>query len=141
MTLLDYLKSAEKSLFRFEAQQEYKVEDDMSPASMQAWWNFIESKITNHVLMQRVKLIREPVNDYTKKELEMHRKSVTHGDIIKIIKYHDIEKSNIPTQDFWIIDDILVLEMNYSTTREYLGFNVIKSNIRDYIKIKKPIIK
>lgn len=142
MQLFEYLKLAKISLFRFEYLQEYKSDiNGMNDSKMKEWWSFIESKTKSGVVMQRVRLVIEPLNDYTKKEIEIHKKSNNYGDNIKIIKNKEFKKLKIKLKDFWLIDEKIVLKMKYLNNGEYLGFDVIDKNIEDYVKISKILFK
>ena len=62
MDLYKYLRSANKSLFRFESLQEYKVDDDgIEDGGMKEWWDFIALKTKSDVVMERVRLVIEPL--------------------------------------------------------------------------------
>lgn len=135
---MDYLNNSKKSLFRFEALQQYDVGvDDLSDAEMMPWWEFIKNKTSKeNVIMQRVRLVTYPMTEYTKKELEVHKKSVTYGDDIRIVEgdvFTDIK-------DFWLVDDEICLEMNYDENGTWLGFE-ISNDIEKYIKIKDALLK
>lgn len=141
MDLMDYLNSATKSLFRFEALQVYEVEGDtLDDSGMKEWWDFIESKTKSGVVMERVRLVIEPLTDYTMKELEIHKKSAEHGDDISIIKENIFTTLDIPIKDFWLIDDDTVLIMNYDEAGKYLGFSS-DENIDEYIQIKQKLLR
>ena len=110
MDLYQYLQSSRTSLFRFETLQEYKVDgDSIGDDGMKEWWNFIASKIKDGVVMERVRLIIEPLTEYTKNELVVHKKSKTFGDNIKIIKEDTLSILNIKPEDFWLVDEKVVL--------------------------------
>ncbi len=143
MELFDYLKSANKSLFRFESLQTYNVEgEDISDPDegMEDWWDFIASKTKAGVTMQRVRLVTQPLTDYTKMELEVHKKSKTFGDDIRIIDEEKFKSLQIKQQDFWLIDDSVCLTMNYSASGEYLGFT-IENDVETYLKIKSSLLE
>jgi hypothetical protein len=129
-------------VFRFESLQKYEVEDeDMSDEGMREWWDFIIQKSGEGTLMQRVRLVIEPLTDYTRTELEIHKKSKDAGDDIRIIKGDIFNTLNINQEDFWLIDNKIVLKMNYSIHGEYTGFEVIESNIDKYLETKNLLIK
>lgn len=136
MDLMEYLESAEKSLFRWEALQEYKV--DGEDEGMDEWWEFIERKTRNGVAMERVRLIVFPMNDYTKKEVEVHKLSATHGDTIRFVDVRDMDDAY--PSCFWLIDDSLVLKMNYGPNGEYYGFET-EENIQPFLDFKEKILK
>lgn len=142
MDLYQYLQSAKKSLFRFETLQEYKVEGDgIDDDGMKEWWDFITLKTKSGVKMERVRLVIEPLTEYTKNELIVHKKSKMFGDDIRLMKEDSFRSLNINQEDFWLIDDVIVLKMNYGTGGEYLGFNVIESDVDHYIAIKNRLIE
>ena len=129
MELMEYLNTATQSLFRFESLQEYNLDKEceavklyketgyIDDSNIKDWWNFIEGKVAHKVQMQRVKLVMLPLTDYSKMELEIHKKSILHGDDIRTISEDNFKKLNvIPIFDFWLIDNTTVLIMNYDTT-------------------------
>ncbi len=142
MDLYQYLQSAQKSLFRFETLQDYNVGDDgLDDQGMKDWWDFIASKTNSEVKMERVRLIIEPLTEYTKRELIVHAKSKTFGDDIRTINEVTFNKLSIPLEDFWLIDEKLALIMKYSESGEYLGFDIEESDIKKYITTKDILIK
>ncbi len=137
MNLQAYLNNSKKSLFRFEALQYYDVGvDDMSDSEMIPWWNFIKNKTSKeNVVMQRVRLIKYPLTKYTKKELEVHKKSIKYGDDIRIINSDEFND----VKDFWLVDDDMCLEMLYDDGGKWLGFK-ISNEVQKYIKIKDILL-
>ena len=139
---MQYLQSAKKSLFRFETLQEYKVEGDgIDDEGMKEWWDFITLKTKSGIKMERVRLVVEPLTEYTKNEIIIHRKSKTFGDDIRLIKEDVFKSLNINQEDFWLVDETIVLKMNYGIGGEYLGFNVIESDVGHYTAIKNHLIE
>ncbi len=137
----DYLKSANKSLFRFESLQDYKIDgEDTSDEGMKDWWSFVASKTKAGVKMQRVRLVILPITNYTKMELEIHKKSKTFGDDIQIIEEDKFKSLQIKQEDFWLIDDLVCLKMNYSALGEYIGFT-LENNVDTYIKVKNSLLE
>lgn len=141
---MDHLNNSEKSLFRFETLQYYDVGvNDLSDSEMIPWWEFIKNKTSKeNVIMQRVRLIRYPVTEYTKNELEVHKKSIAYGDDIRVvdgdafdaIKNEEQKLNGINIDiNFWLVDDEECLEMNYDKDGKWLGFEV-SNDIEKYIK-------
>jgi len=133
MELMDYLESARESLFRWEALQEYRVDDE---DDMDDWWSFLQKKSASGVVLQRVRMIRFPLNDYTKKELHVHAMSNMHGDDIRVIE--DLEVRDC-LQDFWLVDDAVVISMKYGNGGEYLGFEVSTVDIDTYRSFRDAV--
>lgn len=48
---------------------------------------------------------------------------------------------HITREDFWLIDNKIVLKMNYSIGGEYKGFEVVENSISNYIEIKDLLIR
>ncbi len=135
---MECLSSAKQSLFRFEFLQEFSSSDEFSyfqeykatgkvevHSLMQGWWDFIESKRDEGVTLQRVRLVREPLTDYVRWELEIHKQSSDYGDNICVLKEEKINSILKELGDFWIIDDHTVLKMQYSAQGQYEGFSVL----------------
>ena len=140
MDLYQYLQSARKSLFRFETLQEYNVGDDgLDDQGMKDWWDFITLKTSAGVKMERVRLTIEPFTEYTKKELLVHAKSKTFGDDIRTIDEATFKRLSIKQEDFWLIDDNIVLSMKYSDSGVYLGFDIIETEIQKYVETKNTL--
>ncbi len=91
--------------------------------------------------MERVRLVAEPLTEYAKNELIVHKKSKTFGDDIRIIKEKTFNTLNIKKEDFWLVDEKLVLKMNYSIIGEYLGFDIIENDMDSYIKTKNLLLR
>ena len=65
----------------------------------------------------------------------------TLGDDIRIIKEITFNTLSISPEDFWIIDEEIVLKMNYSDIGQYLGFDIITANIDRYLKDKELLLQ
>ncbi len=140
MDVLDYLGQATKSLFRFEALQIYNITEENldDDSSMEDWWQFVKEKTSHGVMMQRVRFVKEPETSYIQRELETHKKTALFGDNIYVLK--DKDWRQVISKDFWIIDDKLVLIMNYSDMGEYLDFEVVKE-VGTYRALKEQLLK
>ena len=142
MDLYQHLQSAQKSLFRFETLQDYNVgDDDLDDKGMKDWWDFIALKTRDGVKMERIRLIIEPLTEYTKRELIVHAKSKTFGDDIRTISEETFNKLSIKLADFWLIDEKLVLIMKYSENGEYFGFDIMENEVEKYVDVKNTLIK
>lgn len=140
-SLFGHLNSAKKSLFRFESLQTYMVKDeDMSDSGMAEWWDFIKKKKKEGVKMQRVRLVTRPYSEYLRKELPVHRKSAKTGDDIRLINVATLKKLKIPTKDFWLIDDSIYIDMQYTKSGKYVGFSVWNAD-KDALSIKSYLVK
>lgn len=153
MELINYLNSANKSIFRFEYLQDFDIPEeqkffqkyvtagvlDLEPL-MKGWWDFIDAKRRMGVMYQKVKLIREPLTKYTEWSLQICKKSEKYGQKTKILTEEKLTRSLERLKDFWLIDDSVALRMNYGGRGEYLGFEKVK-NIEPYVLAKKYSLK
>lgn len=151
MDLGEYLDSAKRSLFRFEFLQEFDIPSEREAAElwkregkidiqhMHEWWDFIASKTKQGVCMQRVRLVTYPLTDYTKRELAVFRETRKYGDDICIIIEEVFNPLCIPHKDFWLIDDIIALDMQYSPAGSYLG--CVPQEAKSYILSRAALLE
>jgi hypothetical protein len=151
-----YIKNTKKSLFRFEGLQDYSGEDGDEIVKMfidtnmlaqlpnnDSWWNEMKKKNEQGIITQRVRLIIEPLTDYTKMELAYLKQAKNYsGDDIKIIEEKDF-KQIAPNElsDFWMIDDTYVFEMEYGPKGKYFGSSMDDKKIMEYVNIKKKLLE
>jgi hypothetical protein len=152
MDLGEQLDSAKSSLFRFEGLQTYdptKKEEAFQKflqtgvrdlSGMQEWWDFIRSKTSSGVVMQRVRLVTFPLTDYTRFELPAHARSVEQGDDIRIITEPVFSSLGINVKDFWMVDEAVVLRMQYDNGGLYLGCE-LEHNVEPYIHAKQHLLE
>jgi hypothetical protein len=152
MDLMKYLQKSQQSLFRFEALQNYAVDEEEKSFSEflktgkveisdnQEWYEFISAKVASGVKMQRVRLVTLPLTTYTRYELPYLEAASDHGDQIYIIMDQDFRKLTIPVQDFWLIDDLHALLMNYDDQGKYQNFQLFE-NVGPYKVIKNKLLK
>jgi hypothetical protein len=137
MDLMDYLKQAKSSLFRYESLQDYPDDFfDNADETMKEWWDFIRLKVSEGVKMERVRLITQPITEYVQTELRVHAKSALYGDSIKTINEKDFL---VGLSDFWLVDDKIVLLMNYDSQGHYLSFDV-KEDDGEYRNLKLKLL-
>ncbi len=133
----DYLKSSKKSLFRWEKLQwyaddeemfrKYKETGDVDWEEMSNWNQFLLFNLVLKISMQRVRLVVEPMNEYTRMELKIHWASTGLGDKIRKIDEESYKKIGIDFPDFWLIDDKTVLLMKYGSQGQYEGFEAVEA--------------
>ena len=151
MNLLDHLSLAKESIFRFEYLQDFSIPGEQAAldhfektgeidiTDVQEWWDFLATLHARGVATERVRLVREPQNVYTRHELLVHKESVAHGDDIRVLAEGRLTPEVDTLGDFWLIDNALVLKMNYTTTGEYLGFEEVVDTA-PYISAKEYLL-
>ena len=146
MKLIDHLGSAKQYIFRFEYLQDFSATDaksfeywqkngNIDEQSVKEWWDFLEGFHKQGVVTKRVRRIVRPMNEYTRFELEVHKKTAKRGDKIRTIADDVYQTLDISFKDFWLIDDTTVIDMNYDDSGRYLGFSV-NPRVGEYIKAK-----
>lgn len=151
MDLYDYLKKSKKSLFRFEALQDYQVEEEekdfqlfiesgkVDLTGMKDWLDFVKSNHEIRIKMQRVRLVRLPLTEYTKFGIPAYESEVKLGEEVRILEEDAEDKTGIQ-KDFWLIDDNIVIIMKYNQNGKYEGFEVKDSGIEEYLAGKNYLL-
>ncbi|HZS42763.1 MAG TPA: hypothetical protein VFA52_00915 [Candidatus Paceibacterota bacterium] len=146
-----YFKKAFISVFRFEALQDYTAEDGqemvdeylnngkLARPEYSSWWKEIKEKNEHGVLTQRVRLVDEPLNDYTKMELTYLKKAAAYsGEDIRIIREKDFKNK---LNDFYLIDDKYLFILNYGRRGKFLSSEFVEGEkVKEYIKHKKILL-
>jgi len=91
--------------------------------------------------MERVRLIVPPPSEYVIFELAAFKESVKHGAEITWVSPDMLENAPVPKRDFWLIDDNIVLAMRYTITGKYVGFDIMQSDVNDYVMAKQILLK
>ena len=151
---MDYLQSAQKSLFRFERLQVYDMPEEQTAfqnfcqtgvlkitGSDKEWFAFLQEKHGQGVVTQRVRLIEYPLTDYTRFELAFHRVALQHGDDIRFVTKELLNGLSLPVKDFWLIDDKIILIQNYDTAGRWLGFEVGEQDMAVYQQGKNVLLE
>ena len=156
---MDYLwpaiEKAKVSLFRFEGLQDYSGEDGDEavsyflktgqlltvPDNTNDWWRNMKARRERGVVTSRVRLVSEPLTDYTKMELAYLQKAKAYsGDDVRTItltEYCKIVPKDLP--DFYLIDDQVVFTMQYGPLGTYLGSTQIDT-VSQYRDIKDALM-
>ncbi len=149
------IKNSTTSLFRFEGLQDYSGEDGMETVRAfidtgvliehprdTLWWREMKVRNEQDITTQRVRLVTEPLTDYTKWELAYLKEAKEYsGDDIRIItekEFFKITSEEIP--DFWLIDNEYVFLMHYGKSGKYLHSEQV-TNIDKYLTLKTELME
>ncbi len=150
-----YLKKATKSIFRYEALQDYSAEDGEESVrefmksgvlpflpEETEWWRMIKAKNDAGVNTCRVRMITDPLTDYTKMELALHRKSAAYsGEDIRIIGETQSDKIEKDLEDYYLVDGQYLFPMKYGPKGKYLGSVLVTGiEIAKYIEYSGQLI-
>ncbi len=152
MDLGEELDKSGNEIFRFEALQEYfsdgsdvlqneiekqwREKNEIDMDLMKEWHEFIESKVKEGVKFSWVRLVKFPLNEYTKWSLYVYKKRVKYGIDIRIITKEKIEEFGVDIKDFYLIDEKNAFLMKYGKFNEYLDCEFDNKNLWRYKKIK-----
>src|SRR5712692_3371864 len=128
-------RSFKRSAFRLETLPRYRVggEDESIARFLAgeepppnerkgAWTDLIRSNMAAGKRMHRVHLIRGPLTDYLRWEIEWgYPPNVEAGEEIGILHVQDSDLPELGTEDFWLFDDELAVRMDYDSEGHWLG--------------------
>lgn len=136
MDLMKELESAEKEIFRFEALQEYfsggtdeeeseinrqwRETGEIDMDLMKEWHDFIQKKTAAGVKFLWIRLVKFPLNEYTKSSLYIYQRRARYGIDMRIITQEVFDTLDIELKDFYVVDDKAAL-MNYGKSNEFLN--------------------
>jgi hypothetical protein len=69
----------------------------------------------------RVHVLRSPPTDYLRYEFAVYRHTVAAGEDVRIVDLATQPNPGLPSQDFWLFDDISVVRMDYDDRGAQLG--------------------
>lgn len=107
------------------------------------WCRDMKSKNERGISTARVRMVRRPLNDYTKWELAWHKAAAAFSkDDIRVIE-EDAFKSLFPNglPDFWMVDDKLVFRLVYGPQGKYLRSEPVSPDqVTLYVKYKNVLL-
>ena len=115
--LLDAFDEARQSIFRLETLQHYEADRaaELGEATRQ-WCDLVRRTTGRGVVMQRVHLIKHPLSDYVRFEIEeSYPPNIEAGEDVRIAVDGDW------STDFWMFDDLDAWVMHYDDAGTLLG--------------------
>jgi hypothetical protein len=127
----------ERSAFRVEARDQYDVAEEReelarflagkelppgSPGS-RAWLAFITANMSAGRVVERVRIVSEPLTDYTRYEFAAYRRNIGAGEQIRVLPRSVLTDADQAwaSEDFWIFDDELVAVLHYDDVGRFVG--------------------
>lgn len=151
--MIDYFNNFKKYAFRLELLQKYTVEEEkeilehflktgkLKKKEMGEWYKIITNAIERGTIMERVHVIKKPLTDYLRFELESYKLTTKNGEKVFLLSQEEFNKIKTSiSSDFWMFDDKIVLKMNYDKEGRFLGFNEINENLEEFIELKKKLL-
>jgi len=151
--------NAKNNIFRLESLPEYKVENDLKNFEKfkkglpyiankdKKWFKKLSSTKNRGLIIKRVRIVKLPLSDYLKYEIDFWQKSIKYGEQILFLKQNDYQKIitsiKFEPEDFWMFDDKKLIIFHYNISGEWIGEEVIsEQNIIDkYKNVKQELIR
>lgn len=107
------------------------------PADNDAWREFLQQEKTEGKRRYRVHVLSRPLSPYLRYECEWgYVPNVAAGEEIRILDLTDIERpAALVDDEFWVLDDELVLIMKYDEEGRFLGAEV-PEDIDPYLRAR-----
>lgn len=74
----------------------------------------------------RVHVLRRPLSDYLRYEFAVYEYTVAAGEDVRIIDLAESPDPELPTQDFWLFDDLHVVRMDYDPDGRQVGRELLE---------------
>jgi hypothetical protein len=88
-----------------------------------AWMKAVASAVAEGKRLGRVRILRRPRSPYEDYELATYPENVEAGEDVRIAEADQHPELARLDQDFWLLDDELVLVLDYDPEGRFLGLN------------------
>jgi hypothetical protein len=134
------LALARTRAFHLEQRDAYNVESEDEPfrrwlqgepddyAWHADWLGFVRRATTAGVEVQRVRLASVPHGDYTRWGLDVAPLNIEAGEDIRYLPRHLADDIELPAEDFWLLDDDVLVLSVFSPDGRTGGFAVPSSS-------------
>jgi hypothetical protein len=136
----DYFEHFQHTAFRLEARQVYTVPAEQErikafraglplperSARTSPWLARIQATTQAGKRWQRVRLVAEPLTEYTRYQLAGYRESTAAGETIRICRRHAHRDLATLTGDFWLFDDQVAVFLHYDTEGRFTGAEITR---------------
>jgi hypothetical protein len=127
----------ERSAFRVEARDRYDVDDERGEfaaflegknfpprtAESDPWLALVAGGKAVGRLIERVRLVGEPLTEYTRFEFTGYRENIAAGEKVRVVPRTALADADQgwASEDFWIFDEELVVLLSYDDEGRFLG--------------------
>ncbi len=127
----------ERSAFRIEARDRYDVENErdqfaaflegkpLPPRSAEndPWLSLVAAHTAAGRLIERVRIVSQPLTDYTRYEFAAYRDNIAAGEKVRVVPRSALaaDDQRWASEDFWSFDDELVALLSYDEEGRFLG--------------------
>ncbi|WP_329567505.1 DUF6879 family protein [Kitasatospora sp. NBC_01266] len=103
-----YAVSGEAEEFE-EFKRSGKVNEDPESERWAAWVPLVQEAVGRGVVLRRARIVSEPVTDYVRWEHAVTSVNLAAGELVRWLPRSRTSAIALPGNDFWLIDDRLVL--------------------------------
>ncbi len=127
----------ERSAFRIEARDRYDVENErdefaaflegkpLPPRSPERdpWLSLVAAHKAAGRLIERVRIVSQPLTDYTRYEFAAYRDNIAAGEKVRVVARAALTDADQrwASEDFWIFDDGPVVVLSYDDDGRFIG--------------------
>jgi hypothetical protein len=142
----------ERSAFRVEVRDHYDVDEEREEfaaflegralpprtAESHAWLGLVAASTAAGRVIERVRIVSEPLTDYTRYEFAAYRDNIAAGEKIRVIPRRALAPpdQSWASEDFWIFDDALVVLLSYDERGHFLAVHK-QEDIHSYLHAKQ----
>ena len=155
-----YLAGFRTSAFRLECRQHYDNpaerewfarylrtgEVPVFTPENDSWCRLVAEARAEGRMIQRVHLVREPLSDYVRFELECQRASIAAGEDVRVVVMLD-NPEHPPLahdghlEDFWLFDDATVVTLDYDPDGRFLGAREGQRSLQYYRELRDEVMQ
>ena len=127
----------ERSAFRIEARDRYDVENERDEfaaflegkplprrsAERDPWLSLVAAHKAAGRLIERVRIVSQPLTDYTRYEFAAYRDNIAAGEKVRVVARAALTDADQSwaSEDFWIFDDEPVVVLSYDDDGRFIG--------------------
>jgi|ERR1035441_599802 hypothetical protein len=142
----------ERSAFRVEARDRYDVDTEREQfaaflegkqlrprtADSDPWLALVAAGNREGRLIERVRIVSEPLTVYTRFEFAAYRDNIAAGEKVRVLPRAALASADQSwaTKDFWIFDETLFVLLSYDDNGRFLGVHQ-PNDIRPYLEAKQ----
>lgn len=98
------------------------------PADRDSWWrpwlDVIAATVARGVVIRRARIVSEPVSEYVQYEYDVTFTNVAAGEQVRWLPRRNATDIALPGNDFWLLDDRLVLVNHFTGDGDVAGFEL-----------------
>lgn len=135
-------RTAERLVAHLEMRDAYAVDDPefhdwkagriVDPSDREAWWlpwwhGSISAAVARGVHVRRARIVSEPVSEYIRFEHAVTYTNIGAGEEVRWLPRRRVSGLALPGNDFWLIDDRMVIFNHFTGSGESLGKEVTEA--------------